>query len=134
MLNIEKDVRNVIDRNLLEAFALFPNIPLDMRTCAKWLWEDAGLDEFSCRAKIIELSENGWLTCYVDTYQRMFISMPDDIRAQVQDSRAIHFEDHAILVWHCLDAVDAKNENPTPNAEKYMPFTLSIVEYFCTNE
>ena len=118
----------------MEAFALFPNIPLDMRTCAKWLWEDAGLDEFSCRAKIIELSKNGWLTCEVDTYQRMLVSMADDTRVQVQDSRAIHFKGHAILlVWHCLDAVDAKDENPAADTEKYMPFTLSIAEYFCTN-
>jgi len=64
----------------------------------------------------------------------MLVSMSDDIRAQVLGSRAIHFEDHAILVWHCLDAVDAKDENPAPDAEKYMPFTLSIAEYFCTNE
>ncbi|MFV0485410.1 MAG: hypothetical protein ACK5MU_04290 [Candidatus Saccharimonadales bacterium] len=129
-----KDIKNVIERNILEAFALFPDTPLDLNICAKWLWEDAGLDKVTCYGKILELAGKSWLKCSMDNNRNLLISMEDNIKDQFLSDRKIYAEDHAILIWYSLDAIDKANGKPSAETELYMPLTIAIAKYFCYSD
>lgn len=126
-----KDIKNAAERNLLEAFAMFPDQPLDLRTAAKWLWEDSGLDITPCYSKIIELAERGWLECAVGENRKLTVFMNDDVRDLIREDRLIYGDDHVILIWYCANAVTGDEKNPDKDLEQYKPFTLGIAEYLC---
>ncbi|MDR2671767.1 MAG: ATP-binding protein, partial [Coriobacteriales bacterium] len=55
------DSLNPPERNIVEAFSLFPALTLDVGTCVEWLQQDTGLSQRKLREALSKLARGTWL-------------------------------------------------------------------------
>jgi tetratricopeptide (TPR) repeat protein len=126
-----KDIASPSERNILEAFALFPAIPLNVAVCVKWLSEDAGLNEDDCQMTLKTLSNLTWLTCHRNTDgESVSYSMHQMVRSAVITQTETKLELHTMLVLCCNNAISMNYKDSPSTVQSYMPFAINIASFF----
>ncbi len=100
------------ERNLLEAFSIFPAAPLSVDLCVVWLHEDAGIDDNQCSLLLNKLAEQTWLVklCGSDSGDVFFL-MHHLVRTAVQEHIDVQYTAHQTLVQNCTVSLNASTEN-----------------------
>ena len=131
LVNIQESYEKLYDlselteaeRNILEAFSVFPYIPLAAETCNKWLIVDAGVSEND--DILMGLYEKGWLQFYED--QESYALHP--VFAQFIYEKCKPNEDnHTGLIETCLQDLKNIESESFLECQKLMPFAESIIE------
>jgi hypothetical protein len=121
---------NLTQRNIVEAFFLFPYIPLPQETCADWLMVDAGMedrDEFG-RA-LSRLAETHWLQ-RMDSEEEVAYAMHAVVRAAVRGQGEPLVEHHSALIEACSDGLSFDAYRHYTDVLRWLPFGESIFKPF----
>ncbi len=97
------------EKNILEAFSIFPSAPLDVDLCVKWLHEDAGVDEDSCLLLLNMLAERTWLEKRLSAANTVTFAMHQLAKIAVQEQSTIAYENHHTLVDECSASINLSN-------------------------
>lgn len=111
------------EQNILEAFSVFPYIPLAAEICNEWLLKDAGVSEEG--DILIGLYHKGWLQS-----------------GKAQDSYALHpvfaqfiykkykpsIKKHHGLIEACQKSLEIPESGSALECQQYIPFAESIIE------
>lgn len=130
LVNIQESYEKLYDlselteaeQNILEAFSVFPYIPLAAETCNEWLLADAGADEED--DILIGLYQKGWLQFNIE--QDAYSMHPVYSQFIYEKSRP-KGEDHCNLVEEFQRILDMIRDDP--NEEFYL--FISFFLYFC---
>lgn len=131
LVNIQKSYEVLYDlsmltkaeQNILEAFSVFPYIPLAAEICNEWLLEDAGVSEED--DVLIGLYRKGWLQ--FDVGQVSYAMHPVFARF-IYEKYKPKMENHLWLIDSCQKNLVMTEERPLLECEKYIPFAKSLVE------
>ena len=111
------------EQNILEAFSVFPYIPLAMETCNEWLLADAGASEDD--DILIGLYEKGWLQ--FDMESESFALHP--VFAQfIYEKCTPVLEKHMGLIESCKESLKIPESGSAAGCQVYLPFAESILE------
>lgn len=111
------------ETNILEAFSVFPYIPLAAETCNQWLLADAGASEDD--DILTGLYRKGWLQ--FDIEQERYALHPVFARFIYEKCKP-KMENHLWLIDSCQKNLIMTEERPLLECEKYIPFATSLVE------
>jgi tetratricopeptide (TPR) repeat protein len=130
-----KDVETGVEQSLLEAFALFPNLQLDQKTCIKWLREDANVDKDDCQLTLTHLSNFTWLMLHENkqegTESTVYsYSMHQLVKTAVTTQPIIAIDKHRKLLEHLTNAVSWGHAETFQKAQQYVSYATSLIEYF----
>ncbi len=115
------------EQNILEAFSVFPYIPLAAKTCNEWLLEDAGVSQDG--DTLMGLYQKGWLQ--FDEKQESYALHP--VFAQfIYDKCKPNAEKHTGLIKSCKNCLD--NIGSPLECQKFIPFGESIIEKLNTDK
>ena len=130
LVNIQKSYEILYDlselteaeQNILEAFSVFPYIPLAVETCNEWLLADAGVDE---DADILTgLYQKGWLQ--FDIEQDNYALHP--VYAQfIHEKCKPSVEEHLDLISTCKENLKILEKGFKLQLLDYAPFIESII-------
>ena len=124
------DTLSEAEKNLLEAFSVFPAAPLSVKLCVEWLHEDAGVDEDHCARLLNRLVEQTWLEkqCGSDSGDVSFL-MHQLVRTAVQEQVKSQHTAHQMLVKNCILSLVASTEYyDLKKSSLITPFGISIFE------
>lgn len=131
LINIQKSYEILYDlselsqpeKNILEAFSMFPYLPLELEICRQWLLEDSasrlGDDVF------IELSNKGWLQF---EREKKTFSMHPVFSEVIFNMCKPTAENHAGLINGCKKSLDVKKNDFSMKNQKFIPFAEMIVK------
>ena len=110
------------EQNILEAFSVFPHIPLGAEICDDWLLVDAGVDEDD---DILEgLYQKGWLR--FDMEQESYVLHP--VFAQfIYEKYKPAMEKHAGLLKACKRYLEVPENGSPLECQRYIPFAENII-------
>lgn len=99
------DELSLDEKSILEAFSIFPAIPLDADMCVEWLYEDAGIDEDLCILQLNKMAEKTWLEkgCGIDN--TFTFAMHQLVKASVQRQLKMERTSHLNLVSRCATSL-----------------------------
>jgi len=124
-------ISDCAEKNILEAFSLFPAIPLAKDTCVNWLMNDANVDEDNCSLLLARLANQTWLTKHESTDGNWYFSIHQMPSSAVRNQLEIEIKNHENLVRECADIIDKKLEHYLlKETAQYLPFASSIYESF----
>lgn len=131
LMNIQKSYETLYDlsdltdaeQNILEAFSVFPYIPLPAEVCNEWLLSDAGLKEED--DALIGLYRKGWLQFDFETD---CFSMHPVFAQFIYEKCKPKWNWHHGLIKACHGSIRIPEENITLECERFIPFAESIVE------
>lgn len=131
MLYCFQDIKKPVERSILEAFAIFPVIPLKQDVCVKWLQDDVEYDEDICLLTLNKLARRTWLTLHVDKESKTGLyTMHQMVKSAVIAQANIEFEKHIKLIAHCSEAVSFTKAESFIKAQPYIPFAISLAQFF----
>lgn len=111
------------EQNVLEAFSMFPYIPLHSEVCSRWLLADAGAggEDF-----IVEgLYQKGWLQ--FDEEQESYLMHP--VFAQfIYDRSRPDVNVHQGLMDGCMKSIKIPEDGRITECKKYLPFAEAVIE------
>ena len=111
------------EQNILEAFSVFPYIPLAAETCNQWLLSDAGVSEDD--DILTGLYEKGWLQ--FDMEHESYSLHP--VFAQfIYEKCRPGAETHHGLIEACQEYLEIPESGSVLECQKYIPFAENIVE------
>ena len=111
------------EQNILEAFSIFPYIPLAAKVCNEWLLEDASVSEDD--DILMRLYEKGWLE--FDIEQESYAMHP--VFAQfIHEKCKPEAEKHSGLVQSCEESLKIPKNGSPFVCQQYLPFAESIVK------
>ena len=111
------------EQNILEAFSVFPYIPLEAGICNEWLLVDAGVDEDD--DILMGLYERGWLQ--FDIEQESYALHP--VFAQfIYERNRPEFEKHVGLIKACKKYLKLPENGSPLECQQYMSFAESIIK------
>jgi tetratricopeptide (TPR) repeat protein len=126
-----KDIKTEAAQNLLEAFALFPDIPLSQSVCVQWLQKDANIDEDQCSHTLNDLSKSTWLMEHIQEGGReTSYSMHQLVKVAVTAQTTITFDNHRKLLSHLLEAISWDNTDTFVKTKPYIDYAVSLSQYF----
>lgn len=99
------DIKKSEEKNLLEAFALIPNVSLSLNDCVQWLCDDAEIDEDACCLVLKKLARRTWLISQVFN-DIVSYSMHQIVRVSVLAQSNINLDNHQKLVQKNLDVIN----------------------------
>lgn len=109
------------EQNILEAFSMFPYIPLEAEMCNEWLLEDAGASEDD--DILMELYRKGWLQLEQSSY------MLHPVFARfIYEKCKPGPDNHIRLINACEKSITIPKNGWTLECQKYIPFAESILE------
>lgn len=111
------------EQNILEAFSVFPYIPLAMETCNEWLLADAGASEDD--DILIGLYEKGWLQ--FDMESESFALHPVFEQFIYEKCRPV-LEKHMGLINSCEASLKISQSGSATECLIHLPFAESIAE------
>ncbi len=113
------------EQNILEAFSVFPHIPLGAAICDDWLLVDAGVGEDD---DILEgLYQKGWLR--FDMEQESYVLHP--VFAQfIYEKCKPAMEKHAGLLKACKGYLEVPENGSPLECQRYIPFAENIIIIF----
>ncbi len=110
------------EKNILEAFSVFPYLPLDFETLNRWLLKDAGAGE---EDDIIEgLYQKGWLQFFgeQDSY-----AMHPVFAKFIYDKCKPAAEGHMGMIEACEDDIRIPKDGYVLECQKYLPFAMELM-------
>ena len=111
------------EKNIMEAFSVFPYISLEAEVCNEWLLADAGAGEES--DILMGLYQKGWLQLDMD--QKSYILHP--VFAQfIFDGYMPKKEKHYGLIKACQKSLKIPKSGSALERRKYIPFAINISE------
>lgn len=131
LINIQKSYETLYDlselteaeRNILEAFSVFPYIFLSEAVCNRWLLKDAGVSEDD--DILIGLYRKGWLQ--YNMAKESYAMHP--VFAQfVYEERKPDAEEHAGLIEACQNCMGIPDNGSALECQKFIPFAEKIAE------
>lgn len=111
------------EQNILEAFSVFPYIPLTAETCNKWLLADAGANKDD--DMLTGLYQKGWLQ--FDWEQESY-SMHPVFAKFIYDKRSPNAKKHAGLVKALRDCIEITDYTFLSEYRNYCLFARNIIE------
>ena len=131
LVNIQKSYETLYDmsalteaeRNVLEAFSVFPYIPLAAGVCDRWLSADAGVREGE--QVPMGLYRKGWLQ--FDVELESYALHPVFARIIYEKCKPESGK-HAGLVEACRKSLEIPESGSLSECRKYLPFAESIIE------
>lgn len=129
-INIQEEYEKLYDlseltdaeQNILEAFSVFPYIPLEAEICNQWLLEDAGAGEEDV---LVGLYRKGWLQ--FDTEQESYSIHPvfaQFIYAKCKPKAERHYG----LMEGCQKCLKIPDSGSAMECQKFIPFAENIVK------
>lgn len=113
------------EKNILEAFSVFPYIPLAAEMCNEWLLADAGVSEDD--DILMELYQKGWLQ--FDADQESYAMHP--VFAQfIYEKCKPNMEKHDGWIKACYESLQLIEGGSLLKCRQYIPFAENIVEKF----
>ena len=110
------------EQNILEAFSVFPHIPLGAAICDDWLLVDAGVDEDD--DILAGLYQKGWLR--FDMEQESYVLHP--VFAQfIYEKCKPAMEKHAGLIKACKGYLEVPENGSPLECQRYIPFAENII-------
>ena len=111
------------EQNILEAFSVFPYIPLSVEICNKWLLADAGVEE---NENIFSgLYRKGWLQ--LDIEQESYTLHP--VFAQfIYTKCKPSVKNHLGLIKSCQQSLKISENGSVLSSQDYISFAESIIE------
>lgn len=131
LINIQKEYEKLYDlskltgaeQNILEAFSVFPYIPLSAETCNQWLLADAGVSRND--DILMGLYRKGWLQFDMD--QKRYSLHP--VFAQfIYDKCKPEFEKHLGLIKACQNCLEIPDSGLISECEEFIPFGDNILK------
>ena len=131
LVNIQKSYETLYDlsglteaeQNILEAFSVFPYIPLLVEICNKWLLADAGVSEED--DILTGLYRKGWLQ--FDMEHESYSLHP--VFAQfIYEKCRPGVEMHHGLIEACQECLEIPESGSVLECQKYIPFAENIIE------
>jgi len=117
------------EKNVLEAFSVFPYIPLPAEVCNRWLLADAGVSEND--DILMGLYRKGWLQ--FDMEQESYALHP--VFAQFICAKCKpEAEKHARLIEACQESLEIPASGSALECSNYIPFAESILEKITMKE
>ncbi len=111
------------EQNILEAFSVFPYIPLKVEICNEWLLADAGADEDD--DILIGLYEKGWLQ--FDIEQESYVLHP--VLAQfIYKKNRPGFQKHTGLIKACKRYLEIPENGSPLECQQYISFAENIIK------
>ncbi len=98
------------ERNILEAFSIFPAAPLSADLCVEWLHEDASLDIDACAIVLNRLAERTWLEKRIDSEGSTLYVMHPLVQAAIQEQTTLQYPSHSKLIAQCNTSLDTSTE------------------------
>ena len=131
LVNIQKSYETLYDmsglteaeQNILEAFSIFPYIPLSAEICNQWLLEDAGANEED--DIIMGLYRKGWLQ--FDIEQESYALHPVFALFIYKKCRPV-LEKHQGLIESCKMSLQIPKSGSAVKCQKYIPFVENMIE------
>lgn len=111
------------EQNVLEAFSVFPYIPLAAEICNQWLLVDAGVSEDD--DILMGLYEKGWLQFNVE--QESYALHPVFARFVYEKCKP-GMEDHLGMIKSCQNCLKIQENGSALECQKYIPYAEKIVE------
>lgn len=130
IVNIQKSYEVLYDlsgltdteQNILEAFSVFPYIPLPAETCNEWLLADAGVSEND--DILMGLYQKGWLQ--FDVEQESY-SMHPVFAQLIYEKCRPKMENHIGLIQACEESI-AQPMRSTFECWPFIPFAIQLFE------
>jgi len=131
LINIQEEYEKLYDLsvlteaegNILEAFSVFPYIPLSAEICNQWLLFDAGASEDD--DILMGLYQKGWLQ--FDVEQESYAMHP--VFAKFIDERKKpKFEEHRGLIEVCQKCLEIPENGSALDCQRYIPFAENIIK------
>lgn len=131
LVNIQESYEKLYDlselteaeQNILEAFSVFPYIPLAAETCNEWLLADAGVSEDD--DILMGLYQKGWLQ--FDADQEGYALHP--VFAQfICEKYKPTMEEHSELVKACQKCLQITENRDIQECYKFIPFGEKIIK------
>ena len=111
------------EQNIMEAFSIFPYIPLEAEICNQWLLSDAGASEDD--DILMGLYEKGWLQ--FDMVQESYVLHP--VFAQfIFDRCKPKEENHCGLIEGCQKSLEIPESGFALGCQKFIPFVTNASE------
>jgi len=126
-------ITNNAERNLLEAFALFPEVALNQEKCVQWLYEDAGINEVQCSRLLNKLSQSKWLISHTndETGKDVSYSMCSIAQKAITAQTTIAVDNHGYLITkHLLGDISWDHKDTFKKAQPYIVYAEAITQYF----
>lgn len=116
--------------SILEAFSIFPAIPLALDLCKEWLSEDAGVEPDECARKLAGLAQKTWLIRHDSEESSIpMYSMHQVVREAVKGQIGVEGSKHTCLINASTDTLNQNTQNNQFSfAAQIIPFTTSIFE------
>lgn len=129
LINIQEEYEKLYDlsvlteaeKNILEAFSVFPYIPLEAEICNQWLLEDARVSKDD--DVLIGLYRKGWLQ--FDLEQACYAMHPVFAKFIFEKCKP-KFEDHCRLVEECQECLEILEKSSVLACLRYIPFAENI--------
>lgn len=131
LINIQKSYEALYDlsqltnaeQNILEAFSVFPYIPLEKELCKQWLLADAAVNEDD--NVLFRLYQKGWLQSNAehDSYA-LHPVFAQFIHQKCKPS----LEEHRGLIEECRKCLKIPESGSILGCQKFIPFAESILE------
>lgn len=111
------------EQNIMEAFSIFPYIPLEAEICNQWLLSDAGASEDD--DILMGLYQKGWLQ--FDMVQESYALHP--VFAQfIFDRCKPKEENHCGLIEECQKSLEIPESGSALGCQKFIPFVTNVSE------
>lgn len=111
------------EQNILEAFSVFPYLPLEVEVCNEWLLADAGAREDD--DIMTGLSRKGWLQFSADSEGYRL----HPVFAQfIYEKRKPAWDDHVKLTEACRKSLEIADNGFAMGCQNYLPFAENLVE------
>ncbi len=131
LINIQKSYEALYDlsqltaaeQNILEAFSVFPYIPLKKEICNQWLLADAGVSEEE--NVLFRLYRKGWLQS--DVEQESYSLHPVFAKFINEKSRP-EFNKHIGLIKACERYLKVPDNGSPMECQRFIPFAESIIK------
>ena len=116
------------ERNIVEAFSIFPVNPLPIDLCVEWLYEDAGINEEDCSLTLTRLSKQTWLDKRINiTNKEVLFSMHPCVKSAIRDQVSVEYSDHQNIVKRCANWLNVSTEKfYLQVSSSTIPFAVSI--------
>ena len=131
LINIQKSYEilynlselNEAEQNILEAFCVFPYLPLPFEVCNQWLLSDAGVEEE--KDILTGLERKGWLQ--FDIEEEVYTLHP--VFAQfIYQKQKPKQENHAGLIEACQKSLELLKGDSVIKCQKLIPFAESMIK------
>ena len=107
----------------MEAFSVFPYIPLEAEVCNEWLLADADVNEED--DILMELYEKGWLEFNIE--QESYALHP--VFAQfIYEKHKPKIERHLGLIEKCQESLEISQNGSALECQKFIPFAENMVK------